>query len=324
MSKLRVAIFGCGRMGTLRARSARKWGAEVCAVFDINPARSRELADSIAPCRAATVPSPANWSDLDAVFVCTPPSERGPVREALERGLPTFMEKPVGLSASDAVGIARLAAARNIPTAVGFMNRYRASVKLVLERLQSQTILGASANWVNGVYMVPWWTRTDQSGGSLNEQASHFVDLTCFLLGQPISVYAVATPHPEHPQLAGNAVLALSFPNGILASLYYSCCAVVKAIGFRIFTSREEICLSGWDLNLTNSEDDRLLTCTPTDRYAIFDIETAGFLDAVSRHNPETILCDLADGLRTQRVLDAAARALADGYPQDLSTEPGL
>ena len=140
------------------------------------------------------------------------------------------------------------------------MNRYRASVRLVRERLQNQTILGASANWVNGVYMVPWWTRPDQSGGSLNEQASHFVDLTRFLLGQPTRVYAVATPHPEHPQLAGNAVLTLSFPNGILASLYYSCRAAVKAIGFRIFTAREEICLNGWDLNLTDSQEDRLLT----------------------------------------------------------------
>src|SRR5262249_55596760 len=102
MSKLRVTVFGCGRMGTLRAHSALKWGAQISSVFDIDLDRSRKLADSLTGCRAMIAPRETDWREFDAVFVCTPPSEREVVREALERRIPTFMEKPVGLSARDA------------------------------------------------------------------------------------------------------------------------------------------------------------------------------------------------------------------------------
>jgi predicted dehydrogenase len=311
-------------MGTMRARAARKWGADVCAVFDTDAARSRALADAMAPCRAATTPSLADWSDFDAVFVCTPPCERGAAYEALARSIPTFIEKPIGLSAPKAAELARLASRQAVLTAVGYMNRYRASVRLARQRLQGQTLLGACAHWVNGVYKVPWWSCVEQSGGPLNEQATHFVDLARFLLGEPTRVAASATPHPTHPHLVGNAVLTLSFDNAVLASLFYSCRADVKAISFRVFTTCEELCLEGWDLDLIDPEDHRLLAPAPTDRYTIFDTETATFLDAIVAHKPSTILCNLTDALRTQHVLDAATRALAEGSPQHLSTASTL
>src|SRR5215471_17324210 len=161
MPSLRVAIFGCGRMGTLRARAASKWGATVAVVFDTNLNRAKELASSLS-CRMSIISDTTDWQAFDAAFVCTPPYEREPARLALAQGLPTFIEKPVGISVAAVADLAELAARRSVPTAVGYMNRYRNSVRLARERLQGCTVLGVSANWVDGIYKVPWWTRSDQ------------------------------------------------------------------------------------------------------------------------------------------------------------------
>ena len=40
MSRLRVAVIGCGRMGRERLRTARAWGAEIAGVYDADAARA--------------------------------------------------------------------------------------------------------------------------------------------------------------------------------------------------------------------------------------------------------------------------------------------
>jgi len=46
MSKLRVAIIGCGRMGRERARTAQFCGAQIAAVYDLDHQRAVELGSS--------------------------------------------------------------------------------------------------------------------------------------------------------------------------------------------------------------------------------------------------------------------------------------
>ena len=68
------------------------------------------------------------------------------------------------------------------------MNRYRESVLRVRSILADEAVLGGTCYWLAGVYNVPWWSDQEQSGGPLNEQAAHLIDLIRFLMGEIIEV----------------------------------------------------------------------------------------------------------------------------------------
>ena len=63
--------------------------------------------------------------ELDAVIIATPTRLHAPmVRQALERGVSVFCEKPLCLSAEDSRDLAELARARGLVTQVGYHNRF--------------------------------------------------------------------------------------------------------------------------------------------------------------------------------------------------------
>lgn len=326
MPTLDIAIVGCGRMGRIRALGAVRLGAAVRAVFDNDAARAHQLANALPDCRIGSLSDDSDWSSFDAVFVCTPPAERRSAHQAILQGVPTFMEKPIGIHASDAASLVRAAERLHVLTAVGYMNRYRDTIAMARQQLRCSTLLGASAHWVNGTYGVPWWTSSGVSGGSLNEQATHVVDLFRYLLGEPHAVHAMATLHPQHPGIVGNAALSLSFADGVLATLLYSCRAQAKAIGLHLFTSAGEMVLQDWNFHAVGVQQP-----TPNgmaleqDKNQIFDTETGAFLSAVTTGNASFIRCTLADALQTQRVLDAAGQSLMSGCacPVRMDDEPG-
>ena len=308
---VRVAIIGCGRMGRLRAAASAKLGADVVLAFDASREAAQDLADSFPSCRAADRLEEIDSTELDAIFVCTPPSARGPVElEAARRGIALFVEKPIGLSALAVEPVRKMLLATRSLSAVGYMNRYRESVRLARGKLSGEAILGAHGHWINGMYRVPWWTNRDISGGSLNEQATHLVDLTRFLLGEVVSVQVSAVACPDDSRLIGTAAIVLRCEGDVPCALIYSCRASYKSIGFQVFTDTGNVTLTGWNLELQNGSGYASLDAS-TDRSQIFYAETEQFLTAVETGMPGPILCDFEDACRTQLVMDAIDGAIS-------------
>lgn len=254
------------------------------------------------------------WRSLDAVFICTPPHDRGIVEmAAIEHGVAVFVEKPIALRAADAWPLLAQLAERPIVNAVGYMNRYRRSVAELRSALELEQPISFQARWINGIYRVPWWSNAAQSGGSLNEQATHFFDLVRFLLGEVSDVSVASEPHPAYSGLVGTAAITFTMRSGVVGSLNYSCRASYKAIAFSVATQSQEFELRGWDLLPTEPP-------TPPDRNAIFREETARFLTAVAGGANE-ILSTLEDAVRTQAVADAIDQAARTGQRVALTPE---
>jgi myo-inositol 2-dehydrogenase/D-chiro-inositol 1-dehydrogenase len=314
VSAPRVAVVGCGRMGLLRMEGALRHGASVVAAYDDNADAAAALAAKAPGCRTLSDPGELDWGGVDAVFVCTPPAARGPVEtRAAREGRAVFVEKPVGLGAAQLESFRRAASDGAVLTAVGYMNRYRASVREAREALRGAAVLGAAGNWVNASYAVPWWGRRELSGGPVNEQATHLVDLARYLVGEVRQVQAIVSEHPERPGIAGSAAVTLAFDSGVLGSLFYSCRATVKEIGFRVFTADGAVRLDGWDLARVDPDGAPASPAPSADRYQVFHDETAAFLTAVAGGPRDAIRCDLEDAVRTQHVVDAVHRAAASG-----------
>jgi len=314
MSEVRVAIVGCGRMGRERALAAAQSGARVVEVCDTNIRMARDLAANFSDCLVLSDAQRLSWDALDAVFVCTPPYARGRTElSAIERGVPVFMEKPVGLSAEQCVPIQRALEAHPVLTAVGYMNRYRASVQRARRALAGKKILGAVCYWVGGAYQVPWWREKALSGGPVNEQATHLVDLARYLVGEIAEVHGMMSP-PEAPtEWVHNAAFHLRFAAGPLCTMFYSCMSHTKMISFQVFTPDSKIQLEGWDFHLVEDGTHEPLPIADGTREAIFQQEVAAFLADVATKSQQNILCDFEDAVKTQGVVDALDCAMARG-----------
>jgi predicted dehydrogenase len=297
-------------MGRQRTRAALALGARVVALYDPDVARAQELA---AGAPGSTILP--DWRELpltslDGVFVCTPPSARGPVElSAIDAGVPLFVEKPIGLSAAHCTGMLDALEGTSVITAVGYMNRYRPSVQAARDALTGEVVLGASGAWAGGRYAVPWWDHETLSGGPINEQATHLVDLVRYLAGEIREAHAmVHERHGVHGAPEAAAV-SLRFASGALGSLLYSCQARRKAINLQVVGEDSRVCLEGWDFRL-RGEDGRLFPEVEPERDQIFELEVAAFFDAIRKGSTEPILSDFADAIRTQRVVDAIRRSL--------------
>lgn len=307
----RVAIVGAGRMGRTRARSATLAGAEVRYVCDPALEVASELGSTLPNACVIETPQEIVWEDIDAVFVCTPPSARGDVElEAIRRGVPLFAEKPIGLYGDAVRDVLKYLKAAPQLTAVGYMNRCRHSVQQLQKLLRGQRILGISMDWLVGMYGVPWWAQKGGSGGPVNEQATHMIDLARVLVGEIDSVQALTQPNPQYPDLIGSASINLHFKQGEVGNLLYSCLAREKMIRLHVYTEATEHVLSGWDFRLAGDDSTAV---SYADRDRIFDLETEVFLDAVAKGEKDSPLCTFADAWNTQLVVDTIHRSVKSG-----------
>ncbi len=104
--RTRVALVGCGRWGELILRDLRELGCEVPVVARTEASRERAREGGAATI-VADIPSlPA----VDGVVVATPTSTHAEVtEEALELGLPVYVEKPLTADVASARRLAALA-----------------------------------------------------------------------------------------------------------------------------------------------------------------------------------------------------------------------
>jgi predicted dehydrogenase len=303
MLKLRAAVIGAGRMGRERARAAKSLGAEIKVICDPVIDRAESLAADV---EAIAVTSTADLdpSCLDVLFVCTPPALRGEIEsEAIAAGTALFVEKPIGLDVEQCLHLLDALEKRPVVNATGYMNRYRDSVLAARRRLEAARPVGLAFHWFAARYRVPWWLDRTQSGGPINEQCTHYIDLCRFFCGEISEVQAAGRPLSDAPDAEGTVAMTLQFENGLIGSGLYSCEASQKQMAFEIFLPDGSVRLEGWDLRANDEAQ-------PED---IFLKEVSAFFDAVRMRDPSKIRSDIPSVLKTQSVIDAIRRALESG-----------
>jgi len=291
-----VAIIGCGRMGRERAVQLRRLGVTIALLVDESLERARLLAADIPGAGVAASLDDPGMRGLDALFVCTPPgSRRASVAAAAKNGLALFVEKPIATTPEDAAWMRDTTASAGIMTAVGYMNRYRRGVSQARRLAAGSHVLGIHGHWTCKPYSVPWWRDVDQSGGPVNEQATHLVDLCRYVGGEIDQCQSSVSNDGE------TAGALFRFRSGALGTLLYSCGAPQKDIGLSIFTRDGAMHLDGWDFRLA---DDAGGGAEPADADDPFAAETRAFIDALQSGDRSMIRSTMADAYETQRVME--------------------
>lgn len=297
-------------------------GGELAAACDVDVRRARELVALHGSGMALAEPNDLPWRYLDAVFVCTPPFVRGEVElAAIRAGVAIFLEKPVGVTAAGVGRVLEALKVSGVVNAVGYMNRYRNSVGEARRLARERGVLALSCNWVAGRYGV-WWREQDElSGGGLNDEATHLVDLARYLVGEIVEVEAVRDLGNDGPSTVGTVAAVLRFELGQLGTLLYNGQASGKQIGLRLHTPTGELRLDSWDFDLIHDDKKVLGRPLGSDRSDIFRIEVKAFMDAVGGSGRSTIRSTFADAVKTQQVVDALRRSGTDGHSQTLRND---
>lgn len=336
--RVRLGFVGCGGIAVAHLKALTKNpNVEPVAFCDVNLERAENVAKQYGASNALVFSKAEEMfrkADLDAVYFCLPPFAHGAEFEAIDRGIPFFVEKPINLYLEQAREIAAAVEKKKVLTSVGYMNRYRKGVQTVRELLKQDPPILVLGGWIGQTpRLTPeaaiynWWIVKEKSGGQFHEQVTHTVDLVRFICGEITEVHAYPAKgfnkgvSPNY-NIEDASVVNIKLANGAVGSLWASCSANGGGggVSLSIYASNTTALFTGWEHSL------RLLRAgAEPEEIAgepnIFEIEDNAFIDAVRLNDPSKILCSYSEGLKTLEVTLATNQSMVSGEPVKIASK---
>lgn len=207
MKKIRIGLIGAGFMGRTHSAAYRSinniFGDEVVpelsVVADVSADSARALAEKYGFARWTT-----NWEEvvadpeIDMVDITTPNASHCPIAvAAAKHGKHVYCEKPLAMTAEEALDATRVVEEAGIVTSVGF-NYIRNPIQQYVRELIASGELGEVVNF-RGMYDQDYYNDPDQkhewrmfksasASGALGDLASHTLSLSQYLIGDITSV----------------------------------------------------------------------------------------------------------------------------------------
>jgi predicted dehydrogenase len=283
------------------------------------------------PCCFASAEALCTSPEIDAVFVTSPDVLHRPhVLLALSAGKAVLCEKPLGMNAGEVEEM--LAAAQHAQVLFGVAQNFRFShsLRLIREWIAEGRIgkpVLAHAQFCYDAAQVPrsWIYNPEVAcGGPIGDVGIHCLDALRFVLDDDVnSVATVATSDAKSGQVESNASIGLAFSKGTVGSVTVTARApfrhtLIEVVGDEGVVKCEN-CLNVdrpvevvW---LRGGKVAEQRQVSNSDAYGMM-------IDAfsVAFHGTESYSASGEDGLRNQRILDAAYTSLRQGQTQQLVT----
>ena len=189
---MRIALLGAGQIGRLHgALVASEPGVDEVLIADIDPGRATETAAAIGGRVAPSVEWALDRADA-AIITASTEAHGRLVRAAIERGLPTFCEKPLAFDLAETVEPVDLVEARDAAVQVGFQRRFDLAY-LEARRLIESGELGTVylVRLIAHDHVPPPEAYIPRSGGLFRDSSIHDFDALRWVTGQEVDeVYA--------------------------------------------------------------------------------------------------------------------------------------
>jgi myo-inositol 2-dehydrogenase / D-chiro-inositol 1-dehydrogenase len=324
MDGMPVGIVGAGWMAREHRRVLESLGdVSIAAVCDVDRERAEELASGTGARVYLDWRDLLDREDLAALAVCIPPlAHREPTVEALTRGLPVYLEKPVARTLPDAAAIVEAAERTGTVCAVGY--QWHAldlldDLRQLLDGEQVGLLVGTS---IGPTQSRPWFLDRRAGGGNLLERGSHHLDLARAVGGDVVSVQAAAS-RVRLARSAGSdsaaadgdiddaVTITLELASGGLATVVVAWTRPGQpgTYALDVVASDSTLRLNlDPDFTLTGMSHDRPVTR----RSASHPLKRSWrrFLHAVAQHDPSAVVCPPPDAAATLAVAVAAEQAL--------------
>jgi len=329
-ARLRVGLIGVGRMGRVYARdlASRVPGATLVAVADTNAAAAAEVAGEWNVEHVYTEPE-ALLDDpaVEAVVIVSPTNTHRPLAIAsLQRGKPTFCEKPPALTLAETAALQKEVDRTGVFFQMGFMRRfdagYAAARRQVREGVVGVPVVFKSSSRDPRRTTLEY-ADPKSSGGMIVDMGIHDFDLARWFMGEVETVSAVGgtLAYPELKTVGDidNAIVSLVFEDGKLGVVDLSRNGIY---GYDIST---ELLGTQGTLRIGYLRETPLLVMTANhvahdtvpyfmERFAgAYTAQLQDFVDNVRLGRPAPVT--IRDGMQAMRIAVAATRACASGQP---------
>ncbi len=239
-SALTVGLIGCGRRGTaisgIFAKNEFARIAYICDIYDDQIAAASKIFSGAKPFKNI---DDMLASDVDAVYIATPPYLHPPHFEAaIKSRKHIFMEKPAGV---DPAGVRRVVAAAkkadpNKRITVDYQQRYGVDYRKAYEIVKSGElgrVVAIRASWIGGGLPVReghpaseepirnWLYYREKSGDIIVEQNCHNLDVVNWFMGtHPVKAmgYGGRQVRVNIGNIMDNLAATLQFSNGVILS----------------------------------------------------------------------------------------------------------
>lgn len=324
---IRAAVLGTGFFGSILANEAARHPAmTVELVADRDLSAAHLLASQLGALAVDDVDQVTS-SDVDLVFVATPNHLHAPhVLAALDAGKHVFVEKPLTITAVDAVALTAAAARTGRLLMVGHVLRSLPGVQR-MHRMAGAGEVGRlleAAGTRTRVVHVPdnvgdWWKLDpSRSGGEMLHEL-HELDLVCwFLGGRPERVVSLAGAPVS---VAGHDFdtvtrTTMLFPSGAVGFHDLSTSAHASAWSFRVTGTEAAL-----EADFKTATVRHLVDGREVDAWGVFDDEKANdslresatSKQAYHRHNDSTSVSPWWMTRAVRHEMDQVAQHLTSG-----------
>ena len=322
MTRTRLGFIGAGGIAHRHMGVLEQFEDVTIAAFT-DPAfeRAEEAASRFGARAFAGFDDMLAQEELDALYICVPPFAHGaPERAALAKKLPFFVEKPVAVDLAIAEAIAAEVEAAGLVTGVGYHWRYLDTLDEAKAILADNPAQFLSGYWLDSTPPPQWWWKQGQSGGQMNEQTTHIIDLARYLVGDVTQVFGLAghKPRADFPGLdvATVSTASLKFASGAVANIGSTCLLGWNhRVGLHVFADRLAMEITDHDfmLDVGRGRPYRGAEGDPVWR------QDRDFIDAV-RGAENRIRCPYAEAVATLRITDAIRRSAETGQAVTLAS----
>jgi predicted dehydrogenase len=340
---VRVGLAGLGRFGKLHAAVLGEMaGVELTAMCDPQPDEVAVMSARYQGARGiANFEEMLDNASLDAVFIVSPePFHAEQALAALSRGIATFTEKPLAMTATEGERVAAAAVAAGVPLQVGLVLRFDIQHAL----LKSEIARGALGQVVSlrakRNTSKAWFPDYGDRAHTVYETSIHDIDLLLWYAGSPITRVQAVERHLSGLRYPEGCWALVEFASGAVGILETSWLvpagapanvvtptwrgtidAEIEVIG-DAGTSRIRLLdapLSLWSEGFTAAPETGLWPEVSGSIGGALRDEAAHFIDRVRRGAPESI-ASVADAVMGLRVAEAIVAAAATGTAVELDS----
>ena len=343
LERVRVGLAGLGRFGKLHAAVLGEMpGVELAAVCDPQPDEVAAMVARYDGLRGfAEFAEMLDNAELDAVFIVSPePFHAEQALAALSRGIATFTEKPLAITATEGERVGAVAAAAAVPLQVGLILRFdtqHALLKSEIDRgaLGQLVSLRAKRN-----VSKTWFPDYGDRAHTLYETTIHDIDLLLWYTGSPITRVQALERHLSGLRYPDACWALVEFESGAVGTLETSWLvpagapanvvtptwrgtidAEIEVIG-EVGTGRIRLLdapLSLWSAGFTATPETGLWPEVGGAIGGALRDEDAHFIDRVRSGAPESI-GSVADAVMGLRVAEAIVASAASGTAVELGS----
>ncbi|MDH8678603.1 Gfo/Idh/MocA family oxidoreductase [Fusibacter bizertensis] len=270
MSKLKVAILGCGRISYkhVEALINNSDEAELVAVCDLVESRAierqKQYLDKMIDGKVDLYTDYKNmlkYTEIDAVAIATESGYHAShALYCIEHGKHVLIEKPMALSTDDANKINAAGKKNDVKICVSHQNRFNPPIQKLrraVEEGRFGKIINGTARilWTrdeNYYKQAPWRGTKTLDGGTLMNQCIHNIDLLQWMMNSEVTrVHAERGTFLRKIEMEDFGALLLRFESGAIGIVEGSACVYPKNLEetLSIFGEKGTVVIGGLAVN---------------------------------------------------------------------------